>query len=287
MTANQQDSKLQASQPFENILNYKIDSYKCVKLNLKLKENVDFLASNDENEITKKVKLIVEEFKNFNCKAIWLHIPIEHSHLIKFFAAENFSFHHTDSDNELIMQKWLLSTPNNLPKYATHYLGVGALIINSNGNILLVKEKNTLKQLQDMWKIPTGLSEKGETIQQAVVREVKEETGLDINFQGILCCREAHPYLFNTSDIFFICLCKCPDGQDIDILIGNELKECRWFNRNEIEKVLEEKKFSTFSANFFTTILNSLPDKISNFTWNQGKEIKALRSTFIFHSPNF
>jgi 8-oxo-dGTP diphosphatase len=281
------EKQKQQSQPFENILKYKIDSYKCVRIELTNEENYNFFSKCEDNEIEGKIKSLVEEFQNFKCKAIWLIIPIQHSHLIKYFAAEKFLFHHTENETELTMQRWLLSTPNNLPKYASHYLGVGALIIDSQGKILLVKEKHTLKPLQNMWKIPTGLSEKGETIQQAVIREVKEETGLDITFEGILCCREMHPYLFNTSDIFFICLCKCEDGQNIDIIKGNELKECKWFDKEGIEKILEEKNFSTFSTAFFTSILEALPDKIKTIAWKPGKEIKALRSNFIFHSPNF
>lgn len=275
------------SQPFENILKYKIDAYKCVRLELTNEDNLNFFSKCENEEIQVKIKLLIEEFQKYKCKAIWLIIPIEHSYIIKYFAAEKFLFHHTENETELIMQRWLLSTPNNLPKYASHYLGVGALIVNSQGKILLVKEKHTLKPLQNMWKIPTGLSEKGETIQQAVIREVKEETGLDISFEGILCCREMHPYLFNTSDIFFICLCKCEDGQNIDILKGNELKECKWFDVQGIKDILEDKNFSTFSATFFTSILEALPEKIKNIAWKPGKEIKALRSSFIFHSPNF
>jgi ADP-ribose pyrophosphatase YjhB (NUDIX family) len=164
---------------------------------------------------------------------------------------------------------------------------VGALIINKFGKILLVKEKNTLKQLEDMWKIPTGLSEKGESIEQAVIREVKEETNLNIEFKGILSCREAHPYLFDTSDIFFICLCTCKEEQIIDIVKGGELKEFKWFTKEEIENILLNKKFSLFSANFFRTILNSLPNEIYNKTMSTGKEVKFLKSKFIFHYPKF
>ena len=56
-------------------------------------------------------------------------------------------------------------------------VGVGAIIINDN-RILLEKRLNTPGK--GKWSIPGGLLELGETIDQAVIREVKEETGLDV-----------------------------------------------------------------------------------------------------------
>ena len=56
-------------------------------------------------------------------------------------------------------------------------VGVGAIII-SEGKILLEKRKN--EPGKGKWSIPGGLVELGESIGQAVVREVKEETDLDV-----------------------------------------------------------------------------------------------------------
>jgi len=56
-------------------------------------------------------------------------------------------------------------------------VGVGAIII-SKGKILLEKRKN--EPSRGKWSIPGGLVELGESVEQAVIREVKEETGLDV-----------------------------------------------------------------------------------------------------------
>ena len=56
--------------------------------------------------------------------------------------------------------------------------------------------------------MPTGLTDPGEDIAAAAVREMKEETGLDVVFDKIICFRQAHGGLFNRSDMFFVCLCK-------------------------------------------------------------------------------
>jgi len=56
-------------------------------------------------------------------------------------------------------------------------IGVGAVIIK-DGKILLEKRKNDPGK--GKWSIPSGLVELGETVEQTALREVKEETGLEV-----------------------------------------------------------------------------------------------------------
>jgi mutator protein MutT len=56
-------------------------------------------------------------------------------------------------------------------------IGVGAVII-CNGKILLEKRKN--EPGKGKWSVPGGLVELGESVEQTVIREVKEETGLEV-----------------------------------------------------------------------------------------------------------
>ena len=56
-------------------------------------------------------------------------------------------------------------------------VGVGAIILK-DGKILLEKRLNTPGK--GKWSVPGGLVELGETVDQAIIREVKEETGLNV-----------------------------------------------------------------------------------------------------------
>ncbi|PKP58053.1 DNA mismatch repair protein MutT [Candidatus Atribacteria bacterium HGW-Atribacteria-1] len=60
---------------------------------------------------------------------------------------------------------------NKLEKHFT----VSALIINKEGKILLINHRKL-----GIWLYPGGHIEQGETPDEAVVREVKEETGLNV-----------------------------------------------------------------------------------------------------------
>ncbi len=58
--------------------------------------------------------------------------------------------------------------------YPVHIVSVGGLIENEEGKILLIKSPDR------GWEIPGGQVEEGESLTDALIREVKEETGIDI-----------------------------------------------------------------------------------------------------------
>src|SRR3954469_21705036 len=70
-------------------------------------------------------------------------------------------------------------------------VAVGALIVE-NAKILLVRRAT--EPLKGQWSLPGGLVEIGETLQAAVAREVKEETGLTVEVtQGAAVIDRIYP----------------------------------------------------------------------------------------------
>lgn len=67
---------------------------------------------------------------------------------------------------------------NNMKAYG---LTVRGIIKNDNGEILIVKRHPKSKTDPEMWELPGGKVERGEHFTDALVREIKEETNLDVN----------------------------------------------------------------------------------------------------------
>ena len=67
------------------------------------------------------------------------------------------------------------------PRYPI--VGVGAIIFKED-SVLLIKRKNPPSA--NTWSIPGGVVEIGETIREAIIREVKEELGLQIRPERIV-----------------------------------------------------------------------------------------------------
>ena len=69
-------------------------------------------------------------------------------------------------------------------RYPEHpLLGVGALIFD-RGSILMAQRGKA--PLMGQWSLPGGLVETGESLENAVRREVLEETGLEVKPLGVL-----------------------------------------------------------------------------------------------------
>lgn len=62
----------------------------------------------------------------------------------------------------------------------THLVSVAALVTNDKGEILLVK--SPLRG----WEYPGGLIEPGETFQEALHREIREESGVEVEVTGFV-----------------------------------------------------------------------------------------------------
>jgi len=129
------------------------------------------------------------------------------------------------------------------------WIGVAG-VLKKNDLYLVVKK--TYGGLKDKWSFPAGFVDPGETIEQAVIREVKEETGIDSEVHDILGIRTG-VIKNKISDNMIIFLLKYVAGE-IE-MNQDELKDARWLSRDEllsdpntssmIRFFLEEQEYKT------------------------------------------
>jgi 8-oxo-dGTP diphosphatase len=65
-------------------------------------------------------------------------------------------------------------------------LAVRAVILDEQGRCLLVRRSNVCKHFVGQWEWPGGKVDEGETFDAALLREVREETGLEVELLGVV-----------------------------------------------------------------------------------------------------
>ena len=115
-------------------------------------------------------------------------------------------------------------------------VGVGAIIINEHGKLLLIKRRGSIDKSRStvgLWSAPGGEVEFGEKSEDAVIREVKEEIGVDIEIiknigftDQILNNSGLHWHLIHF-------LCKIKDGNP-SIMEPDNFEKIEWFDTKDI-----------------------------------------------------
>ncbi|WP_156757414.1 NUDIX hydrolase [Actinokineospora pegani] len=118
-----------------------------------------------------------------------------------------------------------LNDPN-APQPNSIVVAVTAYIENNDGHILLIRRTDN-----DLYAIPGGGLELGETLSQTVIREVKEETGIDVEVTALVGAYSDpnHVIAFTDGEVrqeFSLCFRATPLGGELRT--SNESKEVLW-----------------------------------------------------------
>ncbi len=108
-------------------------------------------------------------------------------------------------------------------------VAVGGAVIK-DGKVLLVKRAHPPNK--GYWAIPGGKVEYGETLEQAVKREIREETGLDVEVLDLMAVIQLIKEGFHYVILDFVC--QVVGG---DLRPGSDAEEVKFFSLEELEKV--------------------------------------------------
>ncbi|QEE28752.1 NUDIX domain-containing protein [Terriglobus albidus] len=131
-------------------------------------------------------------------------------------------------------------------------VGVGAIVFQDDKVLLVRRGREPLK---GEWSLPGGRLELGEHLEAAVVREVKEETGLDVSvvrhaetLERIFREEERVRYHYVLVDF----LCEVTGGE---LLCGDDAADAAWF---PVDAVLQSE---IAVAQFTLEVLNRVWDR--------------------------
>ncbi len=107
----------------------------------------------------------------------------------------------------------------------------GVVLGDAKGRYLLVQEK--LAAAYGLWNLPAGWVDEGETLQQAAVREAREEVGFDVE----LIDHEPLLAVLNKSKNRWLNSFRARIVSGELVVSEEELLDAKWFTVQEIQKL--------------------------------------------------
>ena len=203
----------------------------------------------EADEFAERLHASMDAWRGDGRRLVWIDVPIQKAHLIPIATSNGFFFHH--SNQEDLMMVCRLVEDAFVPMHATHYIGVGGVVINDHQELLVVCERHR-RTSQPYYKLPGGALMPGEHLVDAVLREVREETGVEVKFESLVCFRHWHGYRYGKSDIYFVCRLS-PLSQSVTMQ-AEEIEECFWM---PVEEYFESDLVSAFNKRIVRAALNS------------------------------
>ncbi|MFC1403348.1 MULTISPECIES: NUDIX hydrolase [Streptacidiphilus] len=108
-------------------------------------------------------------------------------------------------------------------------MSVAGVIVDDRGHALLVQRRDN-----GHWEPPGGVLEPGETIPDALQREVLEETGIKIALPATLT-----GVYKNMTRLIIAMVFRC-EAIDGDLTTGDETRALRWATRDEVTDLVDE-----------------------------------------------
>lgn len=116
-----------------------------------------------------------------------------------------------------------------------------ACIVNSDGKILLQKRGD--EGNRGKWGLPGGAWEEGESAETAIKREVKEETGLDVEVSKLIGVYSKYFSTYSNGDVSqtAVCLFECRPLSEELFADGIETLSLQYFDKENLPEMFNEQ----------------------------------------------
>ena len=150
------------------------------------------------------------------------------------------------------VQEWMDNIGEGIPGYVTPKVAIGAIVGNDAGEILLVKRVPS-----GVWLYPTGWADVGYSAAEVVVKEVREETGIEAEPVQLLGVVDGMRMGFTKFGMYMLLFhCRATGGE----LNPHPLETdgCGWFAKDQLPQVTAgaewwaERAFAAINGEVFT-----------------------------------
>lgn len=116
---------------------------------------------------------------------------------------------------------------------------VDCIIENNDGMILILRRANYMRNFRTCWCLPGGnIDENDKNLKYAIIREVREETGIEINAADEIHLKELFEYEYRNGNITHVFYIKLNDN--ITVKLSSEHSKYEWIDLSS-EKIDDRK----------------------------------------------
>jgi 8-oxo-dGTP diphosphatase len=109
-------------------------------------------------------------------------------------------------------------------------VAVKAIVRDGDGRILLIRRPVDAARQPGLWDLPGGKLDHGETLQEALVREAREETGITVSVGDPI-----HIDHFAMGPVWVTCVSFACDYSGDEIRLSDEHDDFAWIDVSQID----------------------------------------------------
>ena len=209
----------------------------------------------DSKSIEASVSDFKESLQNLLAKAtkekislLWLELTTKQHEHISVALELGFEFHNCEAKR--ITLTYQVKKDAYIPVAPTHTIGVGAVVINEKNELLMVRDR--IHTSHSIYKLPGGMLEHAQSLEEGVVREVWEETGVEAKLIKMVSLLNSHPFTFNKSNMYIVFQLEALSSE-INVIDTHEIEFALWM---PLDEFFAHEEMSEFQKKLVKLALN-------------------------------
>ena len=159
---------------------------------------------------------------------LWLDLSTQQNEHISLALSFGFEFHNCEAKRTTLT--FQVTKEAYIPVAPTHTIGVGAVVINQNNELLMVRDR--IHTSNSIYKLPGGMLEPTQSLEEGVLREVWEETGIKAKLIKMVSLLNSHPFTFNKSNMYIVFQLEAL-SEEINVIDTHEIAFALWMPLDE------------------------------------------------------
>jgi len=194
------------------------------------------------------LKKLLHQAKIDKISLLWIDLTTTQHEHIALALALGFEFHNCEAKR--VTLTFQVTKGAYIPVPPTHTIGVGAVVINEKNELLMVRDR--IHTSHSIYKLPGGMLEHAQSLEEGVVREVWEETGIKAKFIKMVSLLNSHPFTFNKSNMYIVFQLEALSSE-INIIDTHEIEEAIWM---PLDDFFAHEEMSEFQKKLVNAALN-------------------------------